>query len=583
MALSLTELLAKVDTVAPLDVEKVTGSAHIENNRIVVVSEYDSDLVDAQRQIDGRKWDGRNNSFPLDSADDVAILCRRFEISISDELAELAEKVAEESSLRAVASVELHAASSAQDANIEIDGLGGELLPFQRAGVAYALKTRRTFIADEPGLGKTIQALATIKAADAFPAVVVCPATLKLNWQREANKWLPDKTVEIVGGRTCYEVDADIVIVNYDVLPAWVDCLIGSKALILDEAHYAKSPTAKRTKAATVLAKNVPADGIVLALTGTPVINRPSELVSQLRILGTLKSFGNAQGFHSRYCNFDGYGWTGGKNLEELNVKLRGLCYVRRTKKDVLPELPAKRKAEVFVSLGKAERSVYDKAENDLFEFLGDCAREKAEAIGENGDHADYIARQRAQSAEALVRLNTLRRVSGEGKISLAKEWIANFLADSDEKLVVFAHHKSVVQGLAAEFDAPRIDGSTSQTERQVAVDRFQSDPTSRLIVCSIKAAGLGITLTAASNVLFIESDWTPAGNAQAEDRCHRIGQNDSVTAWYLHAENTVDARIAELLAEKALLIDAATEGGDLESGGSIAGAILADFRARVS
>lgn len=502
------------------------------------------------------------------------------------------EKLAEERALAERALAEtietekvnsaLTLASAAQDADIEISDLGGELLPFQRAGVAYALKTRRTFIADEMGLGKTVQALATIKAADTFPAIIVCPATLKINWRKEVTKWLPTKTVEVVSGRKCYEVLADVIIVNYDILTSWVDCLAGAKALVLDEAHYAKTASSQRTKAANALAKKIPANGVILALTGTPVINKPSELVSQLRILGALKSFGGAVGFHSRYCEYDGYAWSGGKNLEELNAKLRGSCYVRRTKAEVLPELPAKRQAEIEVTLGKEARDLHDRAVNDLFDLLGEQAREKAERVGENADQAETIARIKAMSAEALVRLNTLRRVTGEGKIPLAKEWVKDFLRDSDEKLVIFAHHKSVVQELAKEFNAVKIDGSTSQSDRNEAVERFQTDSATRLIVCSIKAGGVGITLTAASNVLFIESDWTPAGNAQAEDRCHRIGQKDSVTAWYLQAEDTIDQRIAELLQEKALLVDAATEGKNFHNSGSLVSTLLDEFRAKL-
>lgn len=490
--------------------------------------------------------------------------------------AQLALKVHEEPEF--LIDESLSVASIAQDADIEVEGLGGELMPFQRAGVSYALATRRTFIADEMGLGKTVEALAVLQAAQTFPAIIVCPATLKLNWKREAEKWLPGKSVEIVNGRTCYDVEADVIIVNYDILDAWKECFT-LNALVLDEAHLAKTPTSKRTKAAIYLSKKVPKTGIVLALTGTPVINKPSELVSQLNILGALKSFGGAKGFHQRYCEWDGWGWSGGKNLPELNRRLRGSCYIRRTKAEVLTELPPKRRADVSVILEPAARKLHDRAVTDLLDLLGEQAREKAYENGTNANQAERTARSRAQAAEALVRLNTLRKVTGEGKISLAKEWIENFLADSEEKLVVFAHHKSVVQEIAREFGAPRIDGAATQTERQAAVDRFQEDDSTRIIVCSIKAAGIGITLTAASNVLFIEQDWTPAGNSQAEDRLHRIGQTDSVTAWYLNAEDSIDQKIGILLAEKVLLVDAATEGLDFESSVGIAAELLNGFR----
>jgi len=557
------------------------GEVEIKRTRIHVTTEYNWDLVEALKMIEGRSWTGVNNTFPLESAFQVVQIADEFGLDVPQDVRDLAEQCRIEEAEIEVLSEELTAASIAKDADIKIDGLGGELLPFQRAGVAYALATRRTFIADEMGLGKTVEALATLQAAQAFPAVVVCPATLKLNWKREAEKWLPGKTVEIVSGRTCYDVEADIIIVNYDILDAWKECFT-LNALVLDESHLAKTPTSKRTKAAIFLAKKVPATGVVLALTGTPVINKPSELVSQLNILGALKSFGGAKGFHQRYCEWDGWGWSGGKNLKELNERLRGTCYVRRTKTEVLTELPPKRRANVPVTLEPPARKLHDRAVADLLDLLGEQAREKAYEDGTNANQAERLARARAQAAEALVRLNTLRRVTGEGKIPLAKDWIENFLTDSDEKLVVFAHHKSVVQGLVEMFDAPRIDGSATQLERQAAVDLFQDNGKTRLIICSIKAAGIGITLTAASNVLFIESDWTPAGNSQAEDRLHRIGQTDSVTAWYLQAEDTVDERISELLAEKALLVDAATEGKDVESTTGVTSALLDEFRGTV-
>src|SRR5215210_6200917 len=179
--------------------------------------------------------------------------------------------------------------SYADDAELPELDLGGELHPFQRAGVQYALQRRRTFIADEQGLGKTIQALAAIEAADAFPTAVICPASVKLNWERETQTWLPQRRVEVVDGRNSSgwpaEADnADLVVLNYDILEPHLDKLLarGLRALVLDESHYVKNARAQRTKAALELANKLPEDALRLALTGTPVLNRPEELVSQL-------------------------------------------------------------------------------------------------------------------------------------------------------------------------------------------------------------------------------------------------------------------------------------------------------------
>ena len=213
------------------------------------------------------------------------------------------------------------------------------LHPFQRAGVRYALERRRTFIADEQGLGKTVQALATLELDDAFPAAVVCPASMKLTWERETHIWLPNRTVAVLDGRTgdTWSGDAakaDIVVFNYDILEAHLAELAarGLRALILDESHYVKNPRARRTKAALELAERLPADALRLGLTGTPILNRPEELVAQLRVLGRLQDFGSGARLTRRF--------RAAGSDDRLHWNLRAHCYVRRTKKQVLPQLP---------------------------------------------------------------------------------------------------------------------------------------------------------------------------------------------------------------------------------------------------
>ncbi len=207
---------------------------------------------------------------------------------------------------RAAGLVEL---SSATDAELEVDGLGGELKPFQRAGVSYLLARRRTFLADEQGLGKTIEALAALEAAGAYPAIVVCPASLKLNWLREIGRWLPGRTAQALSGTGAGSGRADITVVNYDIVAARLDELtaLAPAALVLDESHYCKNAAAKRTQAVQRLSAEVPADGLVLALTGTPVMNRPAELISQLRILGRLADFGSGVKFGERFRGPDAH------------------------------------------------------------------------------------------------------------------------------------------------------------------------------------------------------------------------------------------------------------------------------------
>ena len=463
---------------------------------------------------------------------------------------------------RAKAAVAL---SLADDADLDVPGLsGGELRPFQRAGVAYALRQRRTFLADEQGLGKTVEALATIEADGAYPAVVVCPASLKLTWRREAARWLPGRSVAVVEGRRgLIDASADVVIVNYDVVDAHVDSLsaLAPRAVVFDESHYCKDPRARRTKACLALAASLPDDALRLALTGTPILNRPKELVAQLRLIGRLGDFGSGAALARRFFAPSAY--------ERLHWHLRAHCYVRRTKADVLPQLPRKRQVTVPVELTNAAE--YELAERDLVAWL------RSQPLDLQTLKARVAA---ARRSERLVRLNHLRRLAARGKLAAALAWVDDFLA-SGEPLVVFASHVEVQKALVARHpDAVHVLGGDDAAARDRAVQAFARADGPQLIVCSLRAAGQGLTLTRASNVAFVELDWTPARLEQAEDRCHRIGQDDAVTAWYLVAPNTIDDTMAGLIEQKRGVIGAVTDGRP-EADESIVDAVVRDLRER--
>jgi SNF2 family DNA or RNA helicase len=297
----------------------------------------------------------------------------------------------------------------------------------------------------------------------------------------------------------------------------------------------------------------IPSDGLVLALTGTPVMNRPAELISQLRILGRLGDFGSGAQFGERFRGPDAH--------LRLHWHLRARCFARRLKADVLPQLPAKRRAIVPVELDNEPE--YRLAERDLIAWLQSQPLDLGEL------QAKVAA---ALRAERLVRLNALKLLAARGKLAAALAWIHDFCS-SGERLVVFAHHREIQRAVLARFPAAlHVLGQDSHGARDASVRAFQGadGPENQLIVCSVEVAGQGITLTRSSNVVFLELDWTPARHDQAEDRCHRIGQEDSVNATYILAAGTVDEAISTLLERKRAVIGAVTDGREEDEEGVV-------------
>ena len=442
--------------------------------------------------------------------------------------------------------------------------LGGELAPFQWAGVRYVLDARRTFIADEQGLGKTVEALAALEADEAFPAVVVCPAAMKLTWEREARKWLPHRSIAVVHGRVAVPPTGEITILNYEIVAAHREALgrRRPRAVVVDEAHYCKDPSAKRTQAVRALAAATRSDGLKLALTGTPVLNHPEELIAQLRVIDRLTDFGSGARFAHQFR-----GGSGTTPEERLHWHLRRGCFVRRLKADVLPQLPAKR--QVVVPIALTNTSEYRLAQRDVIEWL------RTQPLDLSELNAKISATLRA---ERLAQLGTLQRLAARGKLAAALAWIEDFLA-SGEALVVFARHVEVQQTVLARFpDALHLLGGDPLLAREASIDRFQDPDGPQLIVCATRTAAQGITLTRASNVAFLELEWTPAMHDQAEDRCHRIGQRDAVTAWYLLAADTIDETMSRLIQAKRATVAAVTDGRVVQSD-SLIEAVVAELR----
>jgi SNF2 family DNA or RNA helicase len=377
-------------------------------------------------------------------------------------------------------------------------------------------------------------------------------------------------------------------IVNYDILADRLDDLIdvGAQALIIDESHFIKNSgtgtkPVKRSEAALKLAAEVRknTDGLVLLLSGTPIVNRPIELINQLKALGRLNAFGGMSGFKRRYCgmSFNGFGATynGSSNELELHELLRQTCMIRRLKADVLPELPARRHAEVWLELNAAAKARYKAIEDDVVGFLAHRARELAAAAGEDGDKAAWEAAMRAEAALHLVRIAALKRAAMQAKLPSALEWIDSFLDDDDDaKIILFAEHVEAVETLAERYaenyGAVKVRGGVKPEDRQRAVDAFQTNPATRVFAANFESGKEGLTLTAASNVAFIQLGWTPGGHDQAIDRCYgRVNDPHGATGHYLMAADTIDEDIYTLLAEKRAVVNAVIDGIVDENPGS--------------
>ena len=547
-------------------VRRATNSITLDDGWIFITFPYEKVIINSVKKIPSITWNAKNRAWraPTTSVNDVIKWAEYFDIEVSDELRLLSEKITNEVS-------RLVDASRSVDAEITIASLKADLLPYQRAGVSYASNARRTFIADEMGLGKTLQAIATIEyVQDSYPAVVVCPPSLILNWQAEYNRWLPDRRVAVVTNRKDFPNNGtyDVVVVGYSNITKWERELSKHRSYVFDESHYCKTVTAQRTKSAQKIAKSAPKEGIVLCLTGTPVTNRPSEYASQLDILGRLKEFGGLWGFYRRYCNAyqDSFGqWniSGHSHLDELNDKLRGVCYIRRTKDQVLSELPPVIHSPVVVEGSAAAMKEYKKAEADIIQYLVDRAKEIARELGEPVGSAAVIARIKAESNEHLVRLSVLRRISARAKMPIVEEWVQQRI-DDGKKVVIAAHHRDIVDELARKFGNLRIQGGMSVEEVEEQKRKFQTLPVSEapVIVLSIQAAKTGHTLTSAQDVLFVELPWTPADVDQTYSRCHRLGQKGSVVATYMLTDGTIDEEIYSLIERKRSVVNVATDGG---------------------
>ena len=461
---------------------------------------------------------------------------------------------------------EAMAASRATDSDIEIPAPPGlSYLPYQRGGIAYALKRKDVLIGDEMGLGKTIQALGILNASPEIKrALVVCPASLKLNWQREAEKWLVEKKPVFVlpSKEDLPGAGPVVVIINYDIVAKHKELFSAPwDIVIFDESHYLKNPKAQRTIAAIGNGGKggIPAKRRIF-LSGTPILNRPVELWPVLEATGTFPNFWQ---YAKRYCDAQqsSYGWdmSGASNLEELQAILREKLMVRRLKNDVLTELPVKRRQILPWQPETREEKEALKAEIEAIK-----AAKKAKTDMKTAEK-EAVAELKEVYSRTLAEIALARHRTALAKLPRVIELVKGMLDDGEiEKIIVFAHHLDVIHGLKEglkDFHPVSLSGEDSIEARQAAVDAFQNDPSVKVFIGGIRAAGVGITLTAASTVIFAELDWTPGAMMQAEDRAHRIGQKNSVLVLHPLLNKSIDAKLAKTLIRKQEIIEKTLDG----------------------
>ncbi|KAK3008811.1 hypothetical protein RJ639_013657 [Escallonia herrerae] len=438
-----------------------------------------------------------------------------------------------------------------------------KLLPFQRDGVRFVLQHGgRALLADEMGLGKTLQALAVTSCIrDSWPVLVLTPSSLRLHWASAIREWVnvPSSDILVVlsqwggsnrGGFTvvpsntkrAIRLDGLFNIVSYDVVPKLQDIIMASdfKVVIADESHFLKNAQAKRTSASVPILQKAQ---YAILLSGTPALSRPIELFKQLEALypGVYKS---VHEYGNRYCKGGIFGiYQGASNHEELHNLMKATVMIRRLKKDVLSELPVKRRQQVFLDLAEKEMRQI----NALFREL-EVIKSKIKA-SQSKEEADSL-----KFTEKNL-INKIYTDSAEAKIPAVLDYLGTVI-EAGCKFLIFAHHKPMIDLihqflLKKKVGCIRIDGGTPAASRQALVTDFQENDAVKAAVLSIKAGGVGITLTAASTVIFAELSWTPGDLIQAEDRAHRIGQVSSVNIYYLLANDTVDDIIWDVVQSK--------------------------------
>ncbi|AMB58119.1 DEAD/DEAH box helicase [Microterricola viridarii] len=464
---------------------------------------------------------------------------------------------------------------------------GMELMKHQARFVESVRRGHRSFLlADEPGLGKTAQSVLAASVADAYPLLAVVPNVVKMNWAREVERWTPHRRATVIhGDGDTLDAFADVVIVNYDVLDrhrSWLGSL-GFRGMVVDEAHFIKNLQSQRSKHVLALADKIRqttpgGDPLLMALTGTPLINDVDDFRAIWQYLGWINGDKPAPALMAK-LEESGLTPADAGFYAEARAAVIDMGIVRRRKVDVAKDLPAKRIADLPVeldddlgrSIRQAERELGYRLRERFLALVssrgltvGQLDEDQFESFVRAVAHAELEESKAAKSGDNVF---TMVRKIGQAKAALAADYAAQ-LARSVGKVVFFAKHIDVMDAAEETFakrdlKSVSLRGDQSAVARQAAIDAFNNDPEVSVAVCSLTAAGVGVNLQAASNVVLAELSWTAAEQTQAIDRVHRIGQEEPVTAWRIIAAHTIDAKIAELIDSKHGLAARALDGSD--------------------
>lgn len=539
----------------------------MESGRYVLYSSFDERLIPREA---GFNWNADTKNWYTEDMD-IAVKLMQY---ADDNLAyELKDYVA--------VSQAGFTASKAIACNMDIPApTGKDYFPFQKAGIKYAYEHPSCLIADTMGLGKTIEAIGVINLDITIETVlIICPASLKINWKQELEAWLinpmtigiayPSKIVKEKRVKLPFP-QTNIVIINYDILRQFHDDLrqFTWDLLIVDEAHYLKNPKIIRTQQVIgkthrnkIITTPVTAKRNIF-LTGTPIVNCPVEIYPLIHFL-LPDEWNNFAGFTRYYCNahkghFTKWDVSGAAHLDELQFRLRQTLMLRRLKEEVLTELPPKMRQIIELPQNgarkviEAENQIYEQFRASLYELR--VVAELAKAGENKDDYTEAVSRLKEGVGFAFGELAIARKETAVAKVPYVLEYLENV----SEKIVIFAHHQEVIRQLKEALGAKAVvlTGQTSQKARNKAVTEFQNNPEIQYFLGSIQAAGVGLTLTAASNVIFVELDWVPGNISQAEDRLHRIGARDSVLVQHLVFNESIDAKMAKTLINKQNIID---------------------------